>query len=164
MEENKTLWKASAEATDKAISKGVFGGLDAVVIDNIVDDAFDCINPAEYNKEWLIKKVIRSYICIYAASLGYKSGMKGKGVYFSEDIMHEGVSLQLVQNEEQLAKSYVQKAESMKANHEVRFNKNCEISGQGAFDTSNTDLNLDSIYTEMTITDLINLILGASAS
>lgn len=157
MEDNKTLWKKCEEATDKAINKGVFGGLDAVVIDNIIDDVLDCVNLAEYNKEWLARKVIRSYIAIYAASLGYKSGIKGKGVYFSENIMHEGVSLQLAQNEEQLAKQYTQKAEAMMANHEVRFSKECNMSGQRAFDANN-----GSLYTEMTLEDLIDIILKTS--
>jgi len=162
MEDNKTLWKKCEEATDKAINKGVLGGLDAVVIDDIVDDVFDCINLAEYSKEWAIKKIIRFYISVCAASRGYKSGQKGKGVYFNENIMHEGVSLQLVQNEEQLSKSYAQKFETMKANHEVRFNKDCEISGQTKLDTNNVNLNLNSIYTEMTFEDLIDIILKTS--
>lgn len=157
MKDNKTLWKKCEEATDKAISNGVFGGLDAVVIDDIVDDVFDCINLAEYSKEWAIKKIIRFYIAICAASRGYKSGIKGKGVYFSKDIMHEGVSLQLIQNEDQLTKRYAQETELMKANHEVRFSKECNMSGQRAFDANN-----GSLYTEMTLEDLIDIILKTS--
>ena len=159
MEDSKTLWKKCEEATDKAISKGVLGGLDAVVIDDIEEDVFDCINLAEYNKEWLARKVIRSYIAVRAASLGYKSGIKGRGVYFSENIMHEGVSLQLIQNEDQTAKHYEQKTEAMMANHEVRFSKTCDMSGQTAMDMDN-----GSIYTEMTIEDLIDLIIGECAA
>lgn len=156
MEDNKSLYQICKDATDSAISKGV-AGIDGIIIDEIVREIKSCTDISVYSKKWLFTRLVRSYVAVCAADRGYRSGRKGEGVYFSKDIMHEGVSLQLVQNAEKLTEQHKVISDDMRDKHNVRFEKGCEISGQMAINESG-----NGYYTEMTLEDLVEIMLGAT--
>lgn len=150
--ERTSLYQFCTMAVNVALEESLLSG-NAFVIDDAVKKVKEITTKGEYSKDWLFERLIRSYISVYANQLNMASGIKGQGVYFKRDIMNEGVSMQLVINAQDDARSRVENASQLLDSHNKRFVKG-GMSGQNAFDFDDDTLTL---YEEATIQDLIDI-------
>ena len=150
--ERTSLYQFCTMAVNVALEESLLSG-NAFVIDDAVKKVKEITTKGEYSKDWLFERLIRSYISVYANQLNMASGIKGQGVYFKRDIMNEGVSMQLVINAQDDARSRVENASQLLDSHNKRFVKD-GMSGQNAFDFDDDTLTL---YEEATIQDLIDI-------
>lgn len=147
-----SLYQYCQLAVNTSLDESILSG-DAFVIDDAIEKVKELTSKGEYSKDWLFERLIRSYISVYANQLNMASGIKGQGVYFKRDIMNEGVSMQLVINAQDDARSRVEKATQLLDAHNKRFVRGA-MSGQNAFEFNDDALTL---YEEATIQDLIDI-------
>ena len=127
----------------------------AVNMDDAVRIVLGMTDIDEFGKDWVFEKTIRTYLCVIANELGFRSGRYGAGVYFSKNIDHEKVSQALVDNAVAKANQMQKSADEMIDLHNKKFDPNCEMSGQSAFD----DVDM-TMYEEMNLDDMIDFVLG----
>ena len=153
MREEKSLYKVCSDAVNAAISESLLAG-EAFAIDDAVKRAKEMTHWSEYDPEWMLEWVMKSYIAVYAHSIGFAAGERGEAVYFSLDILSEPVAMQQLINVRKDADIKAGVAKDRKESYDIRFSKG-GLRDQMAFDENMT------LYQEGTIRDLSQLIKGA---
>lgn len=137
-----SLWELCCQAVDATLDQGTT--FEGITIDRVMRNLKEITNASEWKKKDLFNVVVNHYIRIYFASIGYRSGIKEKCVYFSEDSIKRIIGEGLAINQEDLANSHLAKAEELKAKVVMRG-----MDGQ-VFSDGN------SIYEEVTLDTLVN--------
>lgn len=156
MEGNKSLFKICQDAINQAIAESCVGDIGFLVSD-AVKIAKQNTHEYDYTKAELLEKVIRQYVAIAAAMIGYRSGRKGEGAYFDEETMNRSVASQLVINAKDDAKAHAAKADNLSEQFETRFSTKAVIDGQLTMDFA-----LNTVFEEMTVDRLIDFMKEAS--
>lgn len=150
MEDRNSLYKCVQSAVKQAMAedKTTFNYF---TVDRAVEILKDITTQAEWDKRFLFNIVVRHYIAIIAAELGYRSGIRGKSVYFEGDTAHEIVSKGLLVNAKDLMDAHEKVYSAMVERHNALFKKNT-TDGQMGFDEAG------NMFQEMTLNTLIDLI------
>ena len=122
-----SLYRICQTATDAVMDEGLT--YDGLSVKRIMRKVKAMTSPAEWSRNYLFERVIKTFIAICLNNIGMRSGIKGKGVYFSEDTMNKVVGRGLAINEKDLAESYATKANDL----EKRVVENT-TNGQFVFD------------------------------
>lgn len=150
-----SLYKFVKKAVEQAIAEDQTS-LEYFTTDRAMSILQGLTKPSEWDRKFLFNIVARLYIAVYAAELGYRSGIPKKGVYFSKDTAHEFISKGLVLNAEDLDKMHHKVFKELEEEHTIKFKRNC-TDGQMAFDGEN-------IFQEMTLKTLVDLIKQAEST
>lgn len=154
MKEEKSLYKICSDAVNASIAESLLAG-DAFAIDDAVKKAKEMTHWSEYDPEWMLEWVMKSYIAVYAHSIGFAAGERGEAVYFSLDILSEPVAMQQLINARKDASAKAGIAKDRKESYDIRFSKG-GLRDQMAFDESMT------LYQEGTIRDLSEMVKEAA--
>ena len=154
MNEEKSLYKICSEAVNASIAESVLAG-DAFAVDDAVKRAKEMTHWSEYDPDWMLEWVMKSYIAVYAHNIGFAAGERGEAVYFSLDILSEPVAMQQLINARGDADRKAILAKNRKESYDVRFSKG-GLRDQMAFDETMT------LYQEGTIRDLSKIVKEAT--
>lgn len=109
--EEASLWKLCCQAVDATIEQGTT--FEGITIDRILRNLKQITSASEWQKGFLFDVVAKYYFANYLSSIEWRSGIKGKGVYFSEDSLQQVIREGLAINQEDLANSHKMKADQL---------------------------------------------------
>lgn len=109
--EENSLYKLCCQAVDMTLNQGTT--LEGVTTDRILKNLKQLTNSREWSREFLFEDTAKHYVAIYLAGLNFRSGVKGKGVYFSEDSYNQIIREGLYINQDDLARCHRMKADEL---------------------------------------------------